>query len=125
MSPKTPDLGFRLAREGYRAHMIAPPTYEEAPVGFSAWLNQRTRRIKGHLQTYLVLMRNPFALARELGLSGFIALHMTLRAGLAGAFLHGPLFVFLLASALTHWNSLSTPISSWFCAAIAWRRFRR
>lgn len=53
------DLGYRLARFGWRVAMIGAPTFEEAPISFAAWLRQRTRWIKGHLQTWLVLMRNP------------------------------------------------------------------
>jgi cellulose synthase/poly-beta-1,6-N-acetylglucosamine synthase-like glycosyltransferase len=40
------DLVYRLARDGYRFGMIAPPTWEEAPVTFGAWLNQRARWIR-------------------------------------------------------------------------------
>src|SRR5262249_14380536 len=31
------DLGYRLARERYKMGVIAPPTWEEAPIGFNAW----------------------------------------------------------------------------------------
>lgn len=60
------DLGFRLARDGWRGGVIAPPTWEEAPIKLGAWLTQRTRWVKGHLHTWLVLMRNPFRTAREM-----------------------------------------------------------
>ena len=51
------DLGLRLARFGGRAAMITQPTYEEAPFRLQHWFNQRTRWMKGHVQTWLVLMR--------------------------------------------------------------------
>jgi cellulose synthase/poly-beta-1,6-N-acetylglucosamine synthase-like glycosyltransferase len=103
------DLGYRLAREGFAARMIAPPTFEEAPTTFSAWLGQRTRWIKGHLQTYLILAREPFSTSRQLGFGGVFALHMTLGAGIAGSFLHGPLTLLLLAAAITPFDLLAGP----------------
>jgi cellulose synthase/poly-beta-1,6-N-acetylglucosamine synthase-like glycosyltransferase len=95
------DLGYRLARAGYAADVVAPPTWEEAPITLKAWRAQRTRWIKGHLQTWLVLMRNPVQTAREMGLKGFAAMQLMLGGGLLAAFAHGPLALFLLASLLT------------------------
>lgn len=62
------DLGMRLYRLGYRCGTIERPTYEEAPTTASAWLGQRTRWFKGWLQTWLVLMRRPSQLVRDMGL---------------------------------------------------------
>lgn len=45
------DLGLRLARFGGAAAVIDAPTWEEAPAHPFAWLDQRTRWMKGHLQT--------------------------------------------------------------------------
>lgn len=95
------DLGYRLARARLNATMIAPPTWEEAPVTLGAWLNQRTRWIKGHLQTWLVLMRNPFRAAQEMGLKAFAAMQLTLACGLLAAFLHGPLAATLIYAAIS------------------------
>ncbi len=93
------DLGYRLARDGLRAGVIAPPTWEEAPVSLPAWLSQRTRWIKGHLQTWLVLMRNPLLAAREMGWGAFAAMHLVLAGGLIAAFAHGPLLCLVLIAA--------------------------
>jgi glycosyltransferase XagB len=41
------DLGMRLARYGYSIGVIDSTTWEEAPVGFTQWLRQRTRWFKG------------------------------------------------------------------------------
>lgn len=96
------DLGYRLAREGWRADVIGQPTWEEAPATFAAWRRQRTRWIKGHMQTWLVLMRNPWRTARELGPAGFLAMQLTLGGGILAAFAHGPLAFILLIAALSH-----------------------
>jgi cellulose synthase/poly-beta-1,6-N-acetylglucosamine synthase-like glycosyltransferase len=92
-----------------RAGVIAPPTYEEAPVTFAAWRAQRTRWIKGHLQTWLVLMRNPFRASREMGLRAFAATQLVLGGGLAAAFAHGPLALIVMVAALSPYNLL-TPV---------------
>jgi len=61
------DLGIRLARFGHRCVTFASTTYEEAPVHLSAWLRQRSRWMKGWMQTAGVHLRRPFRLWREVG----------------------------------------------------------
>ncbi len=53
------DLGMRLARKGYSTVVMNSLTLEEANSDVKNWFNQRTRWIKGYIQTYLVHMRNP------------------------------------------------------------------
>ena len=69
------DLGFRLARAGHRTMTIASTTWEEAPIHLESWIKQRTRWLKGWMQTYLVHMRQPARTRRELGWRGWLALH--------------------------------------------------
>src|ERR1700749_4148642 len=45
------DIGIRLAQLGYRVAMLDSVTFEEAPVAFGVWLRQRSRWLKGHMQT--------------------------------------------------------------------------
>ncbi|HVZ05705.1 glycosyltransferase family 2 protein [Hyphomicrobium sp.] len=61
------DLGIRLARLGYEVSIIHSETSEEAPATWKTWRGQRTRWIKGWMQTYLVHMRRPVRLWRDLG----------------------------------------------------------
>lgn len=51
------DLGLRLYRSGYRVATLPSSTHEEAPATFAAWHHQRTRWLKGWMQTALVHMR--------------------------------------------------------------------
>jgi len=67
------DLGLRLARRGIRTVMLNSPTYEEAPVTLPAWFRQRTRWMKGWMQTFLVHNRRPLALLKDLGPVNFLA----------------------------------------------------
>lgn len=91
------DLGMRLARFGYRTGMIRSTTYEEAPARVGAWLRQRTRWFKGWMQTWLVHMREPVALLRQLGPAGFAAFHLMVGGNVLAALVH-PLFVATLIS---------------------------
>jgi cellulose synthase/poly-beta-1,6-N-acetylglucosamine synthase-like glycosyltransferase/glycosyltransferase involved in cell wall biosynthesis/O-antigen/teichoic acid export membrane protein len=53
------DLGMRLAKRGYKTAIIDSTTHEEANSDVLNWYNQRSRWIKGYIQTYFVHMRNP------------------------------------------------------------------
>lgn len=89
------DLGFRLARFGGEAAMISEPTWEEAPSHLKTWTNQRTRWMKGHLQTWIVLTRQPLAVMRGMGLRNFLAVLVTMGGSLLASIMHLPLFVIL------------------------------
>ena len=66
------DLGVRAYIKGYKIAVVNSTTYEEANNEPFNWIRQRSRWIKGYMQTYLVHMRNPVALLRKLGLRGFL-----------------------------------------------------
>ena len=95
------DLGVRIARLGYQTGVLASTTWEEAPPVFRVWLTQRTRWLKGWMQTYLVHTRQLWRLNRELGLRASIGFH-ALMGGLIGSALVHPVFYGLLAY---HWLS--------------------
>ena len=82
------DLGVRLARLGYRVGVIDSTTFEEAPARLQAWVKQRTRWMKGWMQTLLVHTRNPFSLIAELGTFGMFGFVATVIANLASAVIH-------------------------------------
>lgn len=90
------DLGVRLASRGEGVGVIAPPTYEAPPEQLSVWISQRSRWLKGFLQTWLVVMRRPGAALRSMGPSRFLALQLTLGAAILSALAHGPWAVWLV-----------------------------
>ncbi|WP_270374754.1 glycosyltransferase [Marinicauda sp. Alg238-R41] len=94
------DLGFRMARYGWRAGMIGPGTQEEAPITLTAWQAQRSRWLKGHLVSWLVQMRDPAGLARTAGPGALASLQLTLGWNVISALLHGPSLVWALATTL-------------------------
>jgi cellulose synthase/poly-beta-1,6-N-acetylglucosamine synthase-like glycosyltransferase len=79
---------MRLARFGYRTAVISSTTYEEAPALFGPWLRQRTRWFKGWMQCWLVHMRSPLRLARELGLPGFAVFQLLVGGTVLAALIH-------------------------------------
>lgn len=74
------DLGIRLYKAGYKTAIVDSRTWEEANSRFGNWIRQRSRWIKGYMQTWLVHMRNPFRLFRELGLRGFFGFQVMVLA---------------------------------------------
>lgn len=58
------DLAVRLAGAGYTSSVVLSATGEEAPLSVNAWVRQRSRWIKGWLQTVLVHGLLPRAIDR-------------------------------------------------------------
>ena len=90
------DLGMRLHRAGYQVETLNSTTYEEACCQTIPWVKQRTRWLKGWMQTFGVHMRAPSATLRETGLIGFLTFHAYF-AGIIVSSLAHPLFYVLLA----------------------------
>ncbi|MAK62889.1 MAG: family 2 glycosyl transferase [Ponticaulis sp.] len=101
------DLGLRIARYGYQIGMISNPTYEEAPVGLSQWLGQRSRWVKGFIQTLGVFTRHPAKAIQSMGVRNWVAALLLLGGAVLSAILHGPLAIWLILCAL--WPGLSPP----------------
>lgn len=93
------DLGMRLARFGYRTDVIASTTYEEAPARLIPWLRQRTRWFKGWMQTWLVHMRQPAQVFRQLGPGGFFVFQLVVGGTVLASLVH-PIFIVAFAVAL-------------------------
>jgi glycosyltransferase XagB len=90
------DLGIRLRRFGYRTAVLDSVTLEEANSDFINWVKQRSRWYKGYLQTWLVHMRQPRRLWREMGPAGFLGFQVVIGSTPLLALLN-PLFWLLTA----------------------------
>ena len=66
------DLGIRIGQKGYRVGVVDSTTYEEASCRVGQWVRQRSRWMKGYMQTLLVHTRQPLQLIRRAGPLGFI-----------------------------------------------------
>jgi cellulose synthase/poly-beta-1,6-N-acetylglucosamine synthase-like glycosyltransferase len=106
------DLGFRLARFRYRSVMFPSTTYEEAPARFGAWLRQRSRWMKGWMQTWSVHMRSPRRFWRDAGAGGFFTLNIIVGGNVLTALAH-PFLIgeILMRSVLSAFDS---DVSSFF-----------
>jgi hypothetical protein len=74
------DLGVRAYDKGYKVAIINSTTYEEANNEMFNWVRQRSRWIKGYMQTHLVHMRNPVKLWKKLGWRGFLGFNFFIGA---------------------------------------------
>jgi cellulose synthase/poly-beta-1,6-N-acetylglucosamine synthase-like glycosyltransferase len=86
------DLGLRFAAMGYQVAVVDSITYEEANSRLGNWTRQRSRWIKGYIQTWLVNMRHPLRLLRRVGLGGFCSLHLFI----GGTFISGLAYPLML-----------------------------
>ena len=67
------DLGLRLARLGHDVMDLPSSTLEEAPITLGAWMRQRTRWMKGYVQTSISHSRKPWTTLSQLGIWRFYA----------------------------------------------------
>ena len=91
------DLGIRAYMRGYKVGVINSTTYEEANAKVWNWIRQRSRWIKGYMQTWLVYARKPLVLIKKTGFSGFLSFNLLI-GGTPLTFLINPIlwFIFFL-----------------------------
>ncbi|MEN3791190.1 glycosyltransferase [Fulvimarina sp. MAC3] len=107
------DLGMRLKRAGFGIETITLPTYEDAPEVLAVWVKQRTRWLKGWVQTYAVHMRNPTGTLRDLGVRRFIVFQLLFHGMVTSALLL-PFAAVLIALAMTaQWSAGLNRIVGW------------
>jgi len=87
------DLGIRTYARGYKVGVLDSTTYEEANKAPGNWIRQRSRWIKGYMQTWLVHMRHPVELIRTIGWKGFFGFQLFI----GGTFMTFLLYPILLA----------------------------
>jgi cellulose synthase/poly-beta-1,6-N-acetylglucosamine synthase-like glycosyltransferase len=107
------DLGVRAYAKGYKIAIINSTTYEEANNEPINWIRQRSRWIKGYMQTYLVHMRNPAELIRKIGFKGFLGFNFFIGATSA-TFLVYPLLLAIFISYLVFdFSTIRTLFPDW------------
>ena len=74
------DLGLRIYKDGYRTSMIDSTTWEEANSRLWNWVRQRSRWVKGFIQTHLTHTRNPLRTLHGLGIWGMLAFYLSVGA---------------------------------------------
>lgn len=107
------DLGVRAYAKGYKVAIVNSTTYEEANNEPFNWIRQRSRWIKGYMQTYLVHMRNPVALIRKIGWKGFLGFNFFVGATPL-TFLVYPILLFIfLAYVVFNLASIKSLFPDW------------
>jgi glycosyltransferase XagB len=102
------DVGLRIARAGLAVAMVRSTTWEEAPLQFRPWLYQRTRWMKGWMQTWLVHMRHPRTCYRDLGAVRFFGAQALMGGMVLSALMH-PVFYLVLAAEFATGDPLAQP----------------
>lgn len=95
------DLGIRLCRKGYHTGILNRPTLEHAPETIDVWIKQRTRWLKGWMQTWLVFMRQPLTLIRQSKLVGFLSIQILIAGMLVAALAHPFAYLFIAHTVFT------------------------
>jgi cellulose synthase/poly-beta-1,6-N-acetylglucosamine synthase-like glycosyltransferase len=85
------DLGIRLHKAGYKTAIIDSTTYEEANSDLYNWVRQRSRWVKGYMQTWLVHMRHPVRFWRAVGWRSFFSFQFMI-GGTFFSFLVNPFY---------------------------------
>ncbi|MGA7327524.1 MAG: hypothetical protein WBX25_24295 [Rhodomicrobium sp.] len=92
----------KLLSDGELPHYtVFVPLFKEVEIlpylAKAAWIKQRTRWLKGWMQTFGVHMRAPFSTLRETGLAGFLAFHAYFAGVIVSSLAHPLFYVVLLA----------------------------
>jgi glycosyltransferase XagB len=112
------DLGLRAYAKSYKVTVLDSTTLEEANNDFFNWIRQRSRWIKGYMQTYLVHMRNPLLLLRKVGLKGFLGFQFFI-GGTFFTFLVYPVLLLFLLFILFLYSEILDVLVFWNDAAIS------
>ncbi len=85
------DLGMRLHRAGMVTRILDTTTWEEANCRLGNWIRQRSRWVKGYIQTHFVHTRKRRKTMREMGMWGYGGFLMSV-GGLCFTLLLNPIY---------------------------------
>jgi cellulose synthase/poly-beta-1,6-N-acetylglucosamine synthase-like glycosyltransferase len=74
------DLGVKIYKSGHITSMINSTTWEEANSQAWNWVRQRSRWVKGFIQTHFVHTANPLLTLKHLGLWGYFGFYQSVGA---------------------------------------------
>lgn len=96
------DLGLRLGHHGMKTVVLDSITLEEANSQYKNWMRQRSRWIKGYMQTYLVYMRNPLDYLRKGQIRHFLSLQFIIGGKTAILLINPLMWILLLIYIIFH-----------------------
>ncbi|MEO5898535.1 MAG: glycosyltransferase [Ilumatobacteraceae bacterium] len=107
------DLGIRASALGYTVGVVNSTTYEEANNHYGNFVRQRSRWIKGYMQTVLVHGRRPIALIREAGFKQATGFALLIGGTPLSFLCVPPLYLLFLVSMFVGPSTLSPYFPSW------------
>ncbi|MEK7643433.1 MAG: glycosyltransferase [Patescibacteria group bacterium] len=87
------DLGMRLVKQGHKTAIVDSMTMEEGTSRYKNWFRQRSRWIKGYIQTYLVHMRNPRAFKQSMSEPHLVAFQFIVGGKILSMFINPLMWV--------------------------------
>jgi cellulose synthase/poly-beta-1,6-N-acetylglucosamine synthase-like glycosyltransferase len=114
------DLGVRLYKRGYRTATVDSTTFEEANSELYNWVRQRSRWHKGYIQTWLVHMRHPLKLLKEIGPMAFLSFQLVVGGTFFAALLNPVYWALTALWFLVQWNLVQeiAPAAVFYVGAI-------
>ncbi|WP_041840547.1 glycosyltransferase [Actinoplanes friuliensis] len=107
------DLGIRAAALGRTVGVIESTTFEEANRAYGNFLRQRSRWIKGYMQTTLVHLRHPVKLFRQTGPRAAFGFVMLVGGTPVSFLCVPPLYALFLVSLLVPPDALAPYFPGW------------
>ncbi len=107
------DLGLRLSWFRLNTVVVDSTTYEEANSRVKNWIRQRSRWIKGYMQTYLVHMREPLHYIHQKRLRELFSLQVVV-GGKTAILLINPIMWVLLALSLVFRQQVASVFGTLF-----------
>jgi len=107
------DLGMRLNAANYDTYILDSITYEEAVHKLPIWIKQRTRWMKGYLQTLITHLRNPKEAIKIFGIYRFLGIYGIVGGQVFSALLYPACWIFYGISFL-HLTPITNPLNEYF-----------
>jgi glycosyltransferase XagB len=107
------DLGIRASALGYTVGVVNSTTYEEANRAAGNWIRQRSRWIKGYMQTVIVHTRHPLALLKVAGTKETLAFMLLIGGTPIMFLLVLPLYAVFIASLVVPSHVYSELFPGW------------
>jgi cellulose synthase/poly-beta-1,6-N-acetylglucosamine synthase-like glycosyltransferase len=112
------DLGVRIARARLSVMMLDSVTWEEAVARVPQWVRQRSRWVKGYMQTYVVHMRHPAQLLRQVGPRAFLDFQIMVGGSSLILLVNPLMWALTVAYFLSKGTALAEMIQSLFPSAL-------
>ncbi len=107
------DLGIRAAALNRRVGVVNSTTFEEANNAYRNFVRQRSRWIKGYLQTTLVHLRHPVELVRSVGWRQAIGFALLIGGTPISFLAMPPLYLLLAVSLLLPPSAMASVYPGW------------